>query len=202
MGSLVGRLAPTLAMLCLTGYCCWLGSAEPAAAKHGGRVPVLAGSLLTSAAAPEPARDPFGLRRAAPPAPPAAPKPPPPPPPPPAQAKKAPPKEKPARPRPTPAALAALARGLTLKAVCASAGGGTALINGQFYRPGDAVKGAGAGGGALVVARVDADRVLLRHEDQQVELKFPEAAAKSARKAPARPVPKRPSPRAPARAGR
>jgi hypothetical protein len=175
MGPLLLKLGPTALVLVLTAWCCWSSDSEPAgpneARKEGATI---APGLLAGVKAPDPDRDPFGLKTA-----------------PPADSgrKKAPaPAAVASSPKTTavaktarsaPPDLASLVRGLSLKATCARENGGVALINGRFYNQGETVPGSIGSPVALVIDRVCEDRVVFRYEDQTVELKFSEGLTKS-----------------------
>ena len=180
MGNNFGKSAPVLVVLTLAGYCCWsaLDGTSAGSADKRNEVPTIAPALLKPALPAAPERDPFGMKSAA------------------LVATKegtklvAPgstdktPLEKPASPPPVD--LAALLRGLTLSATCVSDGGGTAIINGKLYGAGEALRGAG-GAQTLLVEEIHHDRVVLRHEEQTMELVFANRSTRTDKPAPARP---------------
>lgn len=192
MAPLMARLGPTAAVLAVVGYlCCPPAGVPDARGKAEDKIPTVTHGLLAAVAAPDPSRDPFGLKDA----------------PPPPRKGKAP---RPRAPAPAggaaagrpglkaagrgkaPVDLAALVRGLSLKAICAHEGGGTALIDGRLYSQGDTLPGAGKEAVGLLVARVYPDRVLLEHEGQTAELKFSDRGTRGARPRP-RPRKSRPA---------
>jgi hypothetical protein len=170
MKTILGKMAPTALILILTAYCAYSLPDELKAEKDGKAQPAVL-AMLKAAMTPDPSRDPFGLKDEAP-----------------AKGKD--------KAKTVPGALAAvkakvekpvrlesqevagLARGLSLKATCASPNGGTAIINGKFYSKGDTVKGTGAL--ALLLDEVFEDHVVLRQGDQTTELKFLTELAKGA----------------------
>jgi len=165
MRPLLIRLAPTAFVVALTAYCCGLTTVNPPTGGKGGRKgAALDPALLEPGGTADPGRDPFGLHDASSLI---------------GKQKSVPPPVKAVRAAPPD--LAGLVRGLSLKATCVREDGGVAVINGQFYNQGQTVKMSGAGAFALVVAQVCEDRVVLRLEDQTVELKFSDQATKSTR---------------------
>ena len=145
----------TLALLCSSGP----DAASSASGNKRKEVTTIAPALLKPALSSSPERDPFGLKPAV-------------------SAAQTP---RPAAPKalavplvkiaPPAVDLSALLRGLTLSATCVSAGGGTAIINGQLYGVGDHLKGTGDTQ-SLIVNEIRYDRVVLRREEQSIELVF------------------------------
>jgi hypothetical protein len=164
MRRLLIKLAPTVAVLVLASYCCLPDSVSPAADAGGkNKPPELTAVLLAPRAVPAPARDPFDLNtvrsKTV------------------AASRPAPPETRPGK---TAVGTRTAARGHTLSATLLRGERRMARINGKFFTEGEPLKGVSAG--ALTLARVFPDHVLLRQGEEMVELKFPE-------KPPTRPSP-------------
>jgi hypothetical protein len=163
MNAILKKLAPTLMVLAVAGYCCWSdGEAGPPAKSKEASKPALAAALLTPAAAPAPERDPFytGVgevlddKTAKKTAPPPLPK---------------------SRREPSPSArdeLVKITSGLVLKATFVFAGRRVALINDRFYAEGDAIPFSKTL--AVTIAQVEPNKVVLRHAGQTTEIKYPD----------------------------
>jgi len=163
-------MAPTLVVLAVVGYCCWTDGEEPtpgAKAKATAGKPTLTPAMLSPAAAPVPERDPFHAQSGAPPE---------------DQSGKKVPTAAPVASGPSTAAipdLNRLVKGLVLQATFVRGNRRVALIDGNLYAEGDAVRPSKALATPFMVAQVLPHKVVLRQAAQTVELKYPDSAAKA-----------------------
>ena len=164
------KLAPTLAVLAMAGYCCWLESDEPAA-KQAGKKSEFTLALLSPAAVPAPGRDPFQAAETAA-----------------LNEKPGPNRKEPAVPaknatspeaRPAAGDLSHAVSGLALRATFLRGSRRLALINDRLYAEGEALVLSKAAEPPYVVAQVHADKVILQHGEDMVELKYPERGTKT-----------------------
>lgn len=161
MNVILKKMAPTLVVLAVAGYCCWSDeeTGSPAKGKeNGGNKPALTAALLTPQAAPPPGRDPFytALSETAD-----------------DKAKKpAPPLPRPKRELPTSVHddLLKLTSGLVLRATFIHGDRRVALINDRFYAEGDALPCSKTI--AVTIARIAPNKVIIRHAGQNAELKY------------------------------
>ncbi len=168
MSSTIGRMMPSAVVALVVTWCCWpyldgpglLSDVRPA-----GDLPRITPSMLSPSIVPAGRRDPFQ--------PPAAP-------PTASTGSRLPPKPGPAAPRPVPAGQKPAAKeqtvdvlsGLVLGATSIQGSRRFALINGRICRQGEELPISGAAAAPWVVAHIAADKVLLRHRGQIVELGY------------------------------
>ena len=169
--NLLYKIAPTLAVLAVLGYCCWPGAEAPAAPEQEKKREISQASLAPKTA-PLPTRDPFlGVAKKLPPT------------------LKEPAKTVRTVAAPvTPADAAKQIASLTLKATFLSGERRLALINNRFYAEGESLQPP-TSKTPFVVAEVHANRVVLELEGEQVDLKYvvkpqqgPASSAKTDRK--------------------
>ena len=161
MNPTIIKIAPTMVVLAVMGYCCWPEPGVPGGASKD-KTREISQSSLKPKAAPTPNRDPFeGSTKKAP-----TPK---------ESAKSTTPVVKPA---PTEDMIKQVAS-LTLKATFLSGERRLALINDRFYAEGESLM-ATTSKTAYLITAVDAQRVVLEHQGHRVELKYLDKPAKSA----------------------
>jgi hypothetical protein len=157
MSGRLRKIAPTAIVAAVLGYLCWPYVTDPEAAagqKKESTLPVLTAALLSPPPEPAPDRDPFSQGKnwsAA------------------VTAKK--PKDTPKKPPPIENTLS----GQILNATYVHGARRLALISGQVYAEGEALKGQNSSSSPLKVARICPDKVLLCRDGVTVELKYASA---------------------------
>lgn len=162
MSGTLGKMAPAAIVFVLVGWCCWPYLEAPRVATEvpqGVKTPRISGSQLSPAVEPASGRDPFRPLRAEKADPPESKEPAPPPPP--AQG------EAPAKEQSTD-----IFRGLVLDAIYIQGDRRVALINGQVCEQGEPLPISASTTEPCIVAEISADKVLLLHREQTVELKY------------------------------
>ena len=160
MSGRIGKLVPTAIVAAVLGYLCWPYFIDPEAAagqKKESKLPVLTAALLSPPPEPAPERDPFR------------------------QAKRwsaAVTKKETKEEKKRPAAAPTLS-GQILNATYIHGDRRLALINGQVYAEGEALKGQNSSSSPLTVARICPDKVLLRRDGVTLELKYASILTKS-----------------------
>ncbi len=161
MNPTIIKIAPTMVVLAVIGYCCW---PEPGVTRVAStdKTREISQASLKPQAAPTPNRDPFE-----------------------GSTKKEPAPKEPAKStapvaKPVPTEdLAKQVASLTLKATFLSGERRLALINDRFYAEGESLL-ATTSKIAYRITAVDAQCVVLEHQGQRVELKYLERPVKSA----------------------
>lgn len=164
MSGTLGKLAPTAIVCGLVAWCCWPhleGSHWATGVQPAAELPRLAGELLSPQIEPAPDRDPFQ---------------------PPPVRKPAPPENRqPAEPPPgkvehertvVEEAPVDVFSGLALGAIYIRGDRRVALINGRVYQQGQPLVLSVPAADPCIVTEVSAERVLLLHRGQTVELKY------------------------------
>ena len=173
MSGMFGKLAPIATVFGLTVWCCWPyleGAPEGTGLQQGGDLPRISGALLSPTVQPAPERNPFQ---------------------PPLVSKATPPEtEEPSAQSavgtqssvgtPAPEQQEAVVEeespdifsGLVLGAIYIQGNRRVALINGQVCEQGDRLAISASSADPCIVTEISADKVLLSHGGQTVELKY------------------------------
>jgi len=161
MSGTLGKMAPTAILFMLLAWCCWPYLERPRSTtgvRLGSDLPRITGTLLSPAVEPASARDPFQPPQTSQPAPPPSRKP------------TAPPPEQPKPP--AEARATDVLAGLSLGAIYIRGDRRVALINDRVYAQGERLDISASAAEPCTVAEISADKVLLLHRGQTVELKY------------------------------
>ena len=161
MSGTLGKMAPTAILFMLLAWCCWPYLERPRSTTgvgQGSDLPRITGALLSPTVEPASVRDPFQPPQASQPAPS--------------------PSKKPTAPPPEQPKAAAAEKvtdvfaGLSLGAIYIRGDRRVALINDRVYAQGERLTVSASAAEPYIVGEISADKVLLLHRGQTVELKY------------------------------